>query len=65
MRASDSSMGDEAGQFHTTRWTLVMASLHDQSQTGRVALADPVRLIGILCTLSLGGGDIRRMMPRI
>ena len=26
MRASDSSMGGEADQFHTTRWTLVMAS---------------------------------------
>jgi hypothetical protein len=39
MRASDSSMGGEADQFHTTCWTVVMASLHDQSQTGRVALA--------------------------
>jgi DNA-directed RNA polymerase specialized sigma24 family protein len=38
VKASDSSMGGEAGQFHTTRWTLVMASSHDQSQTGRVAL---------------------------
>jgi DNA-directed RNA polymerase specialized sigma24 family protein len=27
------------GQFHTTRWTLVMASAHDQSQAGRAALA--------------------------
>lgn len=32
-------MGGEAGQFHTTRWTLVMASAHDQNQTGREALA--------------------------
>ena len=32
-------MGGEAGQFHTTRWTLVMASARDQSQTGRAALA--------------------------
>jgi RNA polymerase sigma factor (sigma-70 family) len=39
MRVSDSSMGGEAGQFHTTRWTLVMASARDQSQTGRAALA--------------------------
>src|SRR6476659_8098853 len=39
MRASDSSMGGEADQFHTTRWTLVMASTHDQSQAGRAALA--------------------------
>jgi len=28
-----------AGQFHTTRWTLVLASARDQSQTGRAALA--------------------------
>ena len=39
MRVSDSSMGGEAGQFHTTRWTLVLASARDQSQTGRAALA--------------------------
>jgi hypothetical protein len=32
-------MGGEARQFHTTRWTLVMASAHDQNQTGREALA--------------------------
>jgi len=32
-------MGGEADQFHTTRWTLVMASAHDQSQAGRAALA--------------------------
>jgi hypothetical protein len=39
MRVSDSSVGGEAGQFHTTRWTLVLASARDQSQTGRAALA--------------------------
>lgn len=39
MRASDSSVGGDAGQFHTTRWTLVMASAHDEGQTGRAALA--------------------------
>jgi DNA-directed RNA polymerase specialized sigma24 family protein len=39
MTASDSSVGGDAGQFHTTRWTLVMASARDQSQTGRAALA--------------------------
>ena len=39
MRVSDSSVGGEAGQFHTTRWTLVMASAHDQSQAGKAALA--------------------------
>ena len=39
MRVGDSSMGAEAGQFHTTRWTLVMAAAHNQSQTGRATLA--------------------------
>jgi RNA polymerase sigma-70 factor (ECF subfamily) len=39
MKASDSSMGGEANQFHTTRWTLVMASAHDQSQAGQAAFA--------------------------
>jgi hypothetical protein len=39
MRVSDSSVGGDAGQFHTTHWTLVMASAHDQGQTGRAALA--------------------------
>src|SRR5262249_51053977 len=39
MRATDSSMGGEADQFHTTRWTLVMACAHEQSQTGQAALA--------------------------
>ncbi len=39
MRVGDSSVGGGAGQFHTTRWTLVISSAHDQSQTGRAALA--------------------------
>ena len=39
MRVSDSSVGGEAGQFHTTRWTVVMASAREQSQVGRTALA--------------------------
>jgi hypothetical protein len=39
MRLSDSSVGGEAGQFHTTRWTLVMVLAQDQSQTSRAALA--------------------------
>ena len=38
MKASDSSIGGEADQFHTTRWTLLIASAHDQSQAGRAAL---------------------------
>jgi DNA-directed RNA polymerase specialized sigma24 family protein len=39
MTESDCYVGGEAGQFHTTRWTLVISSAHDQSQTGRAALA--------------------------
>jgi RNA polymerase sigma factor (sigma-70 family) len=39
MRVSDSSVGGEAAQFHTTRWTLVMASAREQSEAGRGALA--------------------------
>ena len=39
MRVSDNSMGGEAGVFHTTRWTPVMASAQDQNQMGREALA--------------------------
>src|SRR6516165_7707980 len=39
MTASDSSMGGKAGQFHTTRWTLVMASAGEQNQAGQAALA--------------------------
>ena len=39
MKLGESSVGGGAGLFHTTRWTLVMASAHDQSQTGRAALA--------------------------
>jgi RNA polymerase sigma-70 factor (ECF subfamily) len=39
MKVSDNSAGGEAGQFHTTRWTLVLASAHEQSRTGQEALA--------------------------
>ena len=39
MRVSDSYVGGGADQFHTTRWTPIMASARDQSQTGRAALA--------------------------
>ena len=40
MRVSDSAVGGGAGQFHTMRWTLAMASarVQIQSQTGRAAL---------------------------
>jgi DNA-directed RNA polymerase specialized sigma24 family protein len=39
MRVSDSSVGGQAAQFHTTNWTLVMASARQQSEAGREALA--------------------------
>src|SRR5258708_10589123 len=39
MKSGESSVAGGAGLFRTTRWTLVMASAHDQSQTGRAALA--------------------------
>ena len=39
MKSGESSVAGGAGLFHTTRWTLVMASAHDPSQTGRAALA--------------------------
>jgi RNA polymerase sigma-70 factor (ECF subfamily) len=39
MTVGDSSVGGKAGQFHTTRWTLVMASAQDQSPSGRAAVA--------------------------
>src|SRR5258708_13116479 len=39
MKSGESSVAGGAGLFHTTRWTLVMASAHDQSQAGRAALA--------------------------
>jgi hypothetical protein len=39
MRVSDSSVGGEAAQFHTMRWTLVLVSARDQSEAGRGAFA--------------------------
>jgi DNA-directed RNA polymerase specialized sigma24 family protein len=44
MRVENSSTGREAGQFHTTRWTLVMASARNQSQADRAALAELYQL---------------------
>jgi len=43
MRVGGSSVGGEAGQFHTTRWTLVIALAHDQSQTGRAGFGRPLQ----------------------
>jgi DNA-directed RNA polymerase specialized sigma24 family protein len=39
-------VGGGAGLLHTTRWTLVMASVDDQSQTGRAALAAVCQIYG-------------------
>jgi hypothetical protein len=65
MRVSDSSMGGEAGQFRTTRWTLVMASAHNQSQTGRATLAALCRTSRYRSVLLHAGAVIHRMMPKI
>ena len=40
MRLSDSSVGGGAGQFHTTRWALLMVSAHGPSQSVSLALCD-------------------------
>jgi RNA polymerase sigma factor (sigma-70 family) len=40
MRPDDSSVEGCAGQFHTTRWTLVMVSAQSQSHAGQAALAE-------------------------
>jgi hypothetical protein len=40
MRASDSSVGGAADQFHFTRWTVVMVSADGPSQSVFLALCD-------------------------
>jgi hypothetical protein len=40
MRASDSSVGGAAGQFHTARWVVVMVYAHGLSQSVPLALCD-------------------------
>jgi RNA polymerase sigma factor (sigma-70 family) len=40
MKPDDSSVEGCKGQFHTTRWTLVLASAQDQDQSGQAALAE-------------------------
>ena len=40
MNVSDNSAGGEAGQFHSTRWTLVMVSADGPSQSVSLALCD-------------------------
>jgi len=64
MRVSDSSVEGGAGQFHTTRWTLVIASVRDQSEAGRGRLPASVRPIDIPYTPLLAGADIRRQLPK-
>jgi hypothetical protein len=62
MRASDSSGGNEAGQFSTTRRrrALVMASVHDQSQTGRAAWTSLCRIYWRQCiSLDMGTPENR------
>ena len=40
MRASDSSVGGAAGQFHTTRRAAVMISAHQANQSASLGLCD-------------------------
>ena len=40
MRLDDSSAEGSAGQFHTTRWTLVLVSAQNESQVAQAALAE-------------------------
>jgi hypothetical protein len=40
MRVGHSSMKRGVGQFHTTRWTLVMVSARDQRQQRRIGPGD-------------------------
>jgi hypothetical protein len=40
MRVSDSSVGDAAGQFHTTCWAVVMVPAGSPSQSVSLALCD-------------------------
>jgi hypothetical protein len=40
MRASDSSVGGAAGQFHTTPWAAVMISADGRIQSVSLALCD-------------------------
>jgi hypothetical protein len=65
MKSAESSMAGGVGLFHTTRWTLVMASAHDQSQTGRAALAALCQIYWTRYTLLRAGAVIHRTMPRM
>ena len=42
MRASDSSAGGAAGQYHTRRWAVVMVSADAPSQSVSLAFCDPL-----------------------
>ena len=53
-------MWEAAGQFHTTRWMLVMSSAHDQSQTSRAALAT---LCQIYCIQA--GARLKRVFQQL
>ena len=49
MRASHSSVGGAAGQFHTMRWALVMVATDGASQLVSLALCDtPIAAEGVL-----------------
>src|SRR5215468_9834482 len=44
MRLDDASAEGSAGQFHTTRWTLVLVSAQNQGQAAQVALTELCRI---------------------
>jgi hypothetical protein len=48
MRVDDSSKGSEAGQFHTTHWTLVLALLREEVAR---SVSDPTEVEGELRAL--------------
>jgi hypothetical protein len=66
MRVSDSSVGGEAAQSHTMRWTLVLA-LRRGTKVRRVEghLPPLSKSIGIPCTPLFAGADIHCMMPLV
>ena len=63
MNVSDNSAGGEAGQFHSTRWTLVMVSADGPSQSVSLALCDaPIAAEGgPMAVKAESGGSVERL----
>ena len=58
-------MGGDAGQFHTTPWTVVMVSAQEQSRTGQAPLAALCQIYWCPLYTLRAGADIHRMTHRI